>query len=230
MAGWIGMGALDAAAQFGAELVFDPVNLIENAATAAQSLEQINNQVRQLQNEAEIILNQIEDLKQLDFNTLEDLARILERIDALMRAGEDISYEVETSERRYEETYPESYEPLENAAIVEHALEQWRISRRAFGHSVTVQSGIVSSIADARGTLSRLVEESQGATGNLSVAQAGNQLVALSVEQQMQMQSLMAAHYRMEATERARRASAEAQSRILHERFVGERSAYTRGQ
>ena len=44
----------------------------------------------------------------------------------------------------------------------------------------------------------------------------------------MQMQTLMAAHYRMIAMEEARRAAIEEQSRVRHERFVGGRSAYTR--
>jgi P-type conjugative transfer protein TrbJ len=132
------------------------------------------------------------------------------------------------SERRYEETFPESYEALTNEEIVVHALDQWRISRTAFGHSIQVQSGIVTAISDARGTLTNLVEQSQAATGNLSVSQAGNQLAALGVEQQMQMQQLMAAHYRMIATEQARKNAIEEQGRVLHNRFRGDGSAYSR--
>ena len=86
----------------------------------------------------------------------------------------------------------------------------------------------VRASADARETLTDLVDESQAATGNLSVAQAGNQLVALSVEQQMQMQQLMAAQYRMVALEESRRAAIEEQARIRHKRFVGDGFAYTR--
>ncbi|CAN0499447.1 unnamed protein product, partial [Scytosiphon promiscuus] len=97
-----------------------------------------------------------------------------------------------------------------------------------FRASIQVQSGIVTSIADARETLTDLVGESQAATGNLSVAQAGNQLVALSVEQQMQMQQLMAAQYRMVALEESRRAATREQARIRHKRFVGDGVAYTR--
>lgn len=209
-------------------IVLDPANLAENITTAANTIDQINNQIEQLQNEARMILNQVENLKRLDFNTIDDLTRILESIDALMRQSDEISYEVGESERRYEEAFPESYEALTNEEIVTEALSQWQLSRTTYGHSIQVQSGIVTAVSDARGSLIRLVDESQSATGNLAVTQAGNQLVALSVEQQMQMQQLMAAHYRMLATEQARQLAIEEQARIRHQRFRGDGSAYSR--
>lgn len=209
-------------------IVLDPSNLAQNISTATNTVRQINNQVRQLQNEAQMIINQVEDLTELDFNAIEDLLGILERIDALMRESEEISYEVEESERRYQETFPESYEALTNDELVQHALDQWSLSRETFGHSVKVQSGIVTAVTDARVTLSELVSESQSATGNLAVQQAGNQLTALTVEQLMQMQQLMAAHYRMMATEQARRNAIEEQARTRHNRFRGDGAAYSR--
>ena len=210
------------------DVVIDPTNLVQNILTATNTLEQINNQIEQLQNEAQMLINQAEDLKSLDFDSIEHLKRILERIDALMREADEITYEVEESERRYEERFPESYEDLTNEEIVERATDQWALTRSAFRSAIIVQSGIVTSISESRETLTTLVEESQGAAGNLSAVQAGNQLIALSVEQQMQMQQLMASHYRMIALEEARRAAIEEQARIRHQRFRGDGSAYTR--
>lgn len=210
------------------DIVLDPTNLAQNVLTAERTLAQINNQIRQLQNEADMLINQAENLKQLDYSSIEHLARILETIETLMRRAVEITYEAEQSERAYQERYPESYEDLTNSEIVESALDQWTLSRRAFQDSIVVQSGIVTAISDTRGTLAELVGESQSATGNLTVSQAGNQLIALSVEQQMQMQQLMAAQYRADMLERARRIAIEEQSRVLHDRFRGAGSAYTR--
>ena len=224
-----GIFSPQASAFFGlGNIVLDPSNLAQNISTATNTVRQINNQVRQLQNEAQMIIHQVEELKSLDFNSIETLTRILEEIDALMRQSEDISYEIEASKRLYEKNFPDSYEALSNEDIVAHALDQWHLSRSAFGHAIEVQSGIVTAISDTRGTLSTLVTQSQAATGNLAVNQAGNQLVALSVEQQMQTQQLMAAHYRMMATEQARRHAIEEQGRVLHSRFRGDGSAYSR--
>ena len=210
------------------DVVIDPTNLVQNILTATHTLEQINNQVQQLQHEAQMLVNQAEDLKRLDYASTQHLKRLLERIETLMREAGEVTYEVEQSERQYRDAFPDSYEDLTNEEIVAEAADQWRISRDAFRASIQVQSGIVTSIADARETLTDLVDESQAATGNLSVAQAGNQLVALSVEQQMQMQQLMAAHYRMVALEESRRAAIEEQARIRHKRFVGDGVAYSR--
>jgi len=210
------------------DVVIDPTNLVQNIVTATNTLEQINNQVQQLQHEAQMLVNQSEDLKRLDYASIEHLKRLLERIDTLMREAGEMTYEVEESERQYREALPDSYEDLSNKEILVEAADQWQISREAFRASIQVQSGIVTSIADARETLTDLVGESQAATGNLSVSQAGNQLVALSVEQQMQMQQLMAAQYRMVALEESRRAAIEEQARIRHKRFRGDGVAYRR--
>jgi len=57
--------------------------------------------------------------------------------------------------------------------------------------------------------LNVLMNASQGSAGELSAMQAGNQIMALSAKQSMQMQTLMAAQYRAEAIERSRALYAE---------------------
>src|SRR5258708_24753380 len=39
------------------DIVLDPTNLVQNTLTAVRTLEQINNQIPQLQNEAQMLLN-----------------------------------------------------------------------------------------------------------------------------------------------------------------------------
>ncbi len=39
-------------------VVVDPTNLVQNTLTAIRTLEQINNQIQQLQNEAQMLMNQ----------------------------------------------------------------------------------------------------------------------------------------------------------------------------
>lgn len=221
---------LPASAFFGGVggVVIDPTNLVQNTNSAINTLQQINNQIRQLQNEAQMLIDSADNLARLDQSSIDELHRILERIDGLMKQGDDLTYEVATSEQRYEEEFPESYSNLTNQEIVVQAMDQWKMARRSFGNAIRVQSGIVTSIAESKETLTRIVSQSQEAAGNLEVNQAGNQLIALSVEQQMQMQQLMAAQYRMSAVEHARRAAIEEQARVRHERFKGDGSAYTR--
>jgi P-type conjugative transfer protein TrbJ len=219
--------AAPAHAQFGiGDVVIDPVNLVQNTYTAARTLEQLNNQIRQLQNEAQMLVNQAENLKRLDYTSTEHLKRLLERTETLMRRAEEITYEIEQSEDAYASRFPEDYQALSRNQVVEAARAQWQTSRAGFSDTVLVQSGIVTAIVEARATLTGLMGASETATGNLAAAQAGNQLIALSVEQQMQMQQLMAAQYRAETLEAARRAAIEDQARSLHRHFMGTRRAY----
>ena len=210
------------------DVVLDPTNLVQNILTATHTLEQLNNQIVQLQHEAQMLVNQAEDLKRLDYASIEHLKRLLERIETLMRTAGEVTYEIQASERQYAEAFPQTYQDLSNAEILSEAADQVRITRDALRASIQVQSTIVTSIADARETLTDLADESQTATGNLSVAQAGNQLTALVIEQQMQMQQLMAAQYRMTSLEETRKAAITQQARVRHQRFRGDGVAYTR--
>lgn len=46
--------------------VYDPSNFSQNVLTAARALQQVNNQVRSLQNEATMLLNQAKNWPRLD--------------------------------------------------------------------------------------------------------------------------------------------------------------------
>jgi len=50
--------------------VFDAPNFSQSLLTAAHTLQQIDNQVMQLQNEAQMLINQSRNLKGLNFNSL----------------------------------------------------------------------------------------------------------------------------------------------------------------
>ena len=60
----------------------------------------------------------------------------------------------------------------------------------------------------------------------LEAQQAAGQLLAFSAKQQMQIQQLMAAQYRAEAQEAARKAQAEEAARIATQKFLGDSDAY----
>src|SRR3546814_15205742 len=83
-----------------------------------------------------------------------------------------------------------------------------------------------SDVCSSDLTLSALVTASQGAVGSLQAQQATNQLLALSTKQQLQIQNLMAAQYRSEALDQARKAQAEEAARAATARFLGSGPAY----
>ena len=119
------------------------------------------------------------------------------------KAGEQLRITVEEIEHDYEEAYPEDYgaEPPRRAVLVEEARARWRQSRTAYRESLEVTASVVSSAREDSESLDRLIADSQSAVGNLQVAQAGNQIEAMSAQQLMQMEAMMASHYRAEALE-----------------------------
>jgi type IV secretion system protein VirB4 len=71
--------------------VFDPLNYQENLLAAARALEQINNQVRLLQGQAQMLLKMDQNLVRLGPTLSPDLQRALAGIQSQLRAGEGIA-------------------------------------------------------------------------------------------------------------------------------------------
>jgi len=204
--------------------VYDPANHIQNIYQAIRSLQEVNQQIQQLTHEIEMLENMARDLEALPDSIADDILRRMRRIEDLMREAEGIGYRVEEIEREYEEVYPEDYgaEPPRQAVLVEEARARWRQSRTAYRESLEVTASVVSSAREDSESLDRLIADSQSAVGNLQVAQAGNQIVALQTEQLMQMEAMMAAHYRAEALERARQLAEAERGRARTRAFLGE--------
>ena len=175
-----------------------------------------------------MLINDAKDLATLDFNAQDELKRLLEEIAALINEANAISYEIEETDRVFQEAYPEEYEDFSNTEIAENAEFQWETSRSGFHDALLMQSQIVTTVQADTQMLDHLLGESAQTEGNLSATQTGNQIAALNAKQNMQVQELLAAQFRAEALERARRLEIERQGPVLLERFVGEPTAYTR--
>ena len=97
----------------------------------------------------------------------------------------------------------------------------------AFRQTLGVQAQVVENVQGDAQLLFELAASSQGAEGALQVGQATNQLLALAAKQQFQIQQLMAAQYRSETMEAARRAQAEIDAQAATRKFLGSGTAYT---
>jgi type IV secretion system protein TrbJ len=211
------------------DIVYDPANHAQNILTAARTLIQINNQVRQLTNEAQMLINQAQNLTNLPTSIATDLQTSLRQVDSLIQSAQGLAYQVTAIDGEYRRLFPEQYaSAVSTSRIIQDAQEAWVLARKGFKHSLEVQAEVVGQVRTDAVVLNRLVAESQGAVGNLQVAQAGNQLTALAAKQSMQLQTLVAASARADALESARGIAAREQGRARFTRFLGDRSAYTR--
>jgi P-type conjugative transfer protein TrbJ len=207
--------------------VFDATNYTQNILQAARALEQINNQIQSLQNEATMLQNMARNLERIDFPQLQQISSSLKQIDQLMGEAQGIGFKVNELEQRFRTMFPGSVDrALRNNARAAEARSRLDSALDGFRHSMTVQAEVVSQIRDDTQLLSELSKRSEGAVGSLQVSQATNQLLALSTKQQLQLQEMMAAEFRSQAIERARRVQAEAEAKAATKRFLGSGKAY----
>lgn len=219
--------AAPAHAQFGG-IVFDPSNYAQNILTAARTLQTVNQQIQQLQNEAQMLVNQGKNLSRVDFPQLDAIKAKLAEIDGLMGRATNIDFKVDELDTKFAKLFPRDFNAaLTTDARVRDARSRLDATMAAFRQTMTVQAGVVENIHGDAEVLSQIVARSQGAEGSLQAQQATNQLLALTAKQQFQLQQMMAAQFRSEATEQARQATQSAEARAATKKFLGSGSAYT---
>src|SRR5215468_3882144 len=76
-------------------IVFDPNNYAQNVLPAARELQQINNQITSLQNEAQMSINQAKNLANLPYSSLQQLQSSIQRTQQLLAQAQRIAYDVQ---------------------------------------------------------------------------------------------------------------------------------------
>lgn len=208
--------------------VFDAANYSQNLLTAVRTLQMINNQVQQLQNETQMLISMAKHLKRLDYSSLGQLNLAINQINILMQQAQGIAFDVQAAEQAFARYYPEEYQAtVTYDELAADARQRWQYSMDAFRQTLRVQSQISQGVVADQQVLSALVGESQGAVGMLQAQQSTNQLIALTSQQTAKTHQLLAAQYRADALDRARRAAAQEQARAQFRRFIGDGRAYT---
>ncbi|UAK25446.1 P-type conjugative transfer protein TrbJ [Sphingomonas nostoxanthinifaciens] len=208
--------------------VFDPANYSQSVLTAAHTLQQINNQITMLQNQAQSLINQAKNLSVVSFPELTMLQQDIQKIDQLMGQASNIQFHVTLLNQQYQALYPTSFNSaLTNNQHVADARTRLATSMSAYQQTMTVQSQVVENIAADEATLNSLVSRSQGSQGALQVQQTTNQLLALVAKQQFQIQHMMAAQSRADALAGATRTQAQSDAHDAAAKFLGSGTAYT---
>jgi type IV secretion system protein TrbJ len=215
-------------AQFGG-IVYDPSNYSQNILTAARTLEQINNQIKSLQNEATSLINQAKNLTTLPLTVLAPLQAQIRQTQQLLAQAQRMAYDVQQIQTQFAAQYKNIDLTAPQKALVAGAEERWKTSVGAFEDALKVQAGVVGNIEGARTSMNELVTASQSATGALQAAQAGNQLLALQSQQLSDLTALMASIGRAQSLDAAQKAAAQAQGREQLRRFLTPGTGYQPG-
>jgi len=205
--------------------VFDPANYAQNVLTAARTLRQIDQQILSLQNEAAMLTNMAKNLSRVDFPQLDRLRRSLAQVDRLMENARGVDYGVDRLDDTFRRLFPNEFDrALSTDRRVREARDRLDASTAGLRQTMTIQSQVVENVRDDATTLAQIVDASQGAEGGLQAAQATNQLLALATKQQFQLQQMMAAQFRSDAVDRARRLQESGEARAATRRFFGART------
>ena len=208
--------------------VIDGANLSQNVLTAARSLQQITNQIQQLQNEAMMLENMGKNLSNLNFSNIGQITADLNQIGMLMNQAQGITFSQASVQSAYQARYPQQYATGTGLPQLQSdAQQRWQDSRAAYQQTMLVQAQIAQTIQADTAKLADLVTASQGAGGNLQVTQATNQLLALSIKQQIQLQTLLAAQGRAQALAGANKAEVQAEGQAAFTVFIGTGNAYS---
>lgn len=207
--------------------VFDPWNYKENLLTAIRSLEEINNQVKQLTNEAQMLMKLDLNLEQLGSSVAGDLQNSMGEIKSLLDQANGLALSVSETDAKLKDLFPDDYaQALTTDESLVQAKSRWTETLSAFKRSMSLEAKIVENTTEDGNVLSDLLLKSSSAVGNLQVQQAGNELVGLSVKQQLQLQNMLAANQRAQSLERARNLASQEEARLRFKTFVGDGTAY----
>jgi P-type conjugative transfer protein TrbJ len=214
---------LPAAAQM---TVFDPSNYSQNLLTAARTLQQVNNQIVSLQNEAQMLINQARNLTSLPYSSLQQLQQSIGRTRQLLGQAQNIAYDVQQIDRAFSTTYAPASANQSDQALIASAQARWQNSVAGLQDALRIQATVVGNIDTNRSEMSALVDASQGAEGALEAAQAGNQLLALQSQQLADLTAAIAAQGRAQSLEAAARVAAQDQAREQLRRFLAPNQGY----
>ncbi|MFG1235582.1 P-type conjugative transfer protein TrbJ [Xanthobacter autotrophicus DSM 597] len=210
-------------------IVYDPTNYVQNVLQAARALEQINNQITSLQNEAQMLINQARNLASLPYSSLQRLQQSIQRTQQLLGQAQNIAFDVQQIDQAFQTTYGGASLSASDQQLIADARTRWQNTVGGLQDAMRVQATVVGNLDTNRTEMSALVGQSQGATGALQAAQAGNQILALQAQQLADLTAVVAADGRARALAEAERAAAADQGREQRRRFLTPGSGYQPG-
>lgn len=201
--------------------VYDPSNYAQNVLQAARALQQINNQISSLQNQAQMLIGQARNLASLPYSSLSALQQQVAATQALLGEARALAYNVQDIQEAFHRHYDVADLLATDADLTARAEARWTTSVAGFEDALKVQAGAVGGLETSRGEMQSLVSASQGASGALQAAQAGNQLLALQAQQLSALTAVVVANGRAQALEAADRAAARADAKARFSKFMG---------
>jgi P-type conjugative transfer protein TrbJ len=211
-------------------IVYDPSNYAENLLTAASELQQVNQNIQSLENQATMLINQAKNLASLPYSSLGQLYSSIQRTEQLLTQAQNIAYSVTTIDQAFSQVYPQSYSgSTSNTQLLADAQTRWQNARAGYQDSMNVQAGVVQNLQNVQTQISALISSSQSASGALQAAQSGNQLIGLAAQQLADLTGVITAMARAQSLDNASRLESEAQGQQQMQNFLNYGAGYQPG-
>jgi P-type conjugative transfer protein TrbJ len=211
-------------------IVYDPTNFSQNVLTAARELQQVNQNIQSLENQATMLINQAKNLASLPYSSLAQLEASIQRTEQLLMQAQNIAYSVTTIDQAFTQVYPRSYSgSTSSTQLLADAQTRWQNARAGYQDSMNVQAGVVQNLQNAQTQISALVSSSQSASGALQAAQSGNQIMGLAAQQLADLTGVIAAMARAQSLDNAGRLESEAQGQQQMQNFLNYGAGYQPG-
>ncbi|MGH6970204.1 MAG: P-type conjugative transfer protein TrbJ, partial [Caulobacteraceae bacterium] len=97
--------------------VFDPANFAQNVMTAARELQQVQNEIVSLQNQAQMLVGQARNLASLPSSTLNALQSDLARTEQLLGEAQHIAYDTGQIDQAFQIEYGQDSLSATNAQL-----------------------------------------------------------------------------------------------------------------
>lgn len=201
--------------------VYDPTNHAENVLQAARALEQINNQIESLANEARMLAS-------LDLQMAPELARSINSAQTLLTQARGIRQNLDTLSGDLRALYPEDMAAIGLEDLLRQSDDWLDESRTGVETLMAASAASNAHMRDTERALGRALDSSAQADGQTSALQASTQTLGVLSAQLAQLQQLQAAQARALASERLERIAREERARELRRRaFPTETSSDT---
>ena len=211
-------------------IVYDPTNFSQNVLTAARELQQVNQNIQSLENQATMLINQAKNLASLPYSSLAQLEASIQRTEQLLMQAQNIAYSVTTIDQAFTQVYPQSYTgSASSTQMLADAQTRWQNARAGYQDSMHIQAGVVQNLQNAQTQISALVSSSQSASGALQAAQSGNQIMGLAAQQLADLTGVIAAMARAQSLDNAGRLESEAQGQQQMQNFLNYGAGYQPG-
>ena len=191
--------------------VIDPTNLAQNLLQATRALQQINNQIRQIEQATQM-------LRQNPLQLSPELTQSISEARELFDSAQGIAFEVNQVGENLRTLYPETWEDFDLAGVLQQS-ERWeQESRDSLQRAMEAEARAARSIEGSRNRIDRALQSSSSAEGQTGAIQASNQLLGVTASQLAEIHALLIVQGRALETERMERLAREERAREIQRR------------